>query len=235
MHRYPRVHAERHKQPGKRIAILVACLFALASLMRLGPAMAQSHTHQHAFRDAQKWAQVFDDPQRDAWQKPDEVISTLALPLDAVVADVGAGTGYFAARLARVLARGVVYAVDIEPEMVKYLTDRAQRENLPNMRSISGTPDDPRLPKQVDLILLVDTYHHIGARERYFSKLRAMLKPGGRLAVIDFKLDSPTGPPKEVRIAPDSVKQELSSAGYSLEKEHSFLPHQYFLVFTARR
>jgi SAM-dependent methyltransferase len=198
--------------------------------------MAQSHaTHQHAFRDPQKWAQVFDDPQRDEWQKPDQVISALALPPDAVVADVGAGTGYFAARLARVLPRGIVYAVDIEPEMVKYLTDRAKREDLPNVRPITGTPDDPRLPGQVDLILLVDTYHHIDARERYFSKLRSLLKPGGRLAVIDFKLDAPTGPPKKARIAPDSVKQELTSAGYALEKEHSFLPHQYFLVFTARR
>jgi SAM-dependent methyltransferase len=234
MHPNPWARADPRQHPGKRIA-LAACLFALAGLMQVEPAMAQSHTHQHAFRDAQKWAQVFDDPKRDEWQKPREVISALELPSDAVVADVGAGTGYFSARLARMLPRGVVYAVDIEPEMVKYLAERAQREGLPNMRPISGTPDDPRLPAQVDLILLVDTYHHIDQRERYFSKLRALLKPGGRLAVIDFKLESPTGPPKEVRIAPGTVKRELTGAGYSLEKEHSFLPHQYFLVFTARR
>src|SRR5262245_33109993 len=235
MHSYLRERGGRRELPRRRIAVRVACLLALAGFVRFALVMAHSNWHQHKFSDAQKWAQIFDDPQRDAWQKPHEVISALALAPDAVVADVGAGTGYFAARLAKTLQRGFVYAVDIEPEMVRYLADRARREELPNLRPITGTPDDPRLPVQVDLILLVDTYHHIGERDRYFSKLRALLKPGGRLAVIDFKLDSPTGPPKEVRIAPDSVKQELTRAGYSLDKEHSFLPHQYFLVFTAQR
>jgi predicted methyltransferase len=206
---------------------------ALAVLLSAAvAAAAQSpHTHKHSFGDAEKWAQVFDDPERDAWQKPHEVIRALALKPDAVVADLGAGTGYFAARLAKMLPKGAVYAVDVEPEMVKYLGERAKREALPNLRPVAAGSDDARVPAKVDLILLVDVYHHIEARERYFRELAASLKPGGRLAVIDFRLDSPEGPPKASRVAPQRVKAELAKAGYVLHEEHGFLPRQYFLVF----
>jgi len=208
---------------------------ALVALLAAPCAMAQSPgTHQHSFGDAEKWAHVFDDPQRDAWQKPHEVIQALALKPDAVVADVGAGTGYFAARLANMLPQGVVYAEDIEPDMVKYLAERAKREKLPNLRAVAGVADDPRLPAKADLILLVDVYHHIDQRERFFSKLRDSLKAGGRLALIDFRPDAPNGPPKAMRIPPDVVKQELAQAGYTLQAEHTFLPQQFFLVFAPR-
>jgi predicted methyltransferase len=210
-------------------------LLLFLSLLAAGIAAAQApHTHRHSFGDAEKWAHVFDDPERDAWQKPHEVIRALALKPDAAVADLGAGTGYFAARLANMLPKGTVYAVDIEPGMVKYLGERAQREKLANLKPVSGTPGDPRLPAKVDLVLLVDVYHHIEARERYFRALAASLKPGGRVAVIDFRLDSPSGPPKSARIAPERVKAELASAGYALAEEHGFLPRQYFLVFSRR-
>lgn len=193
---------------------------------------AQSpNTHRHSFGDAEKWAHVFDDPERDAWQKPHQVIKALALRPDAAVADIGAGTGYFAARLANMLPKGIVYAVDIEPDMVRYLGERAKREGLRNLKPVAGSADDARLPAKVDLVLLVDVYHHIEKRERYFRKLAASLMPGGRLAVIDFRLDSPEGPPKAARIAPGRVKAELAKAGYVLEAEHAFLPRQYFLVF----
>ena len=206
--------------------------FLAAALALASAAGAQSPaTHQHSFGDAEKWAHVFDDPQRDEWQKPHEVIKALALKSDAVVGDIGAGTGYFAARLANMLPKGTVYAVDIEPDMVRYLGERAKREGLRNLKPIAGGADDPHLPGKVDLILLVDVYHHIDGRERYFRRLAASLKPGGRLVVIDFRLDSPEGPPKEARIAPGRVKAELAKAGYVLEKEHGFLPRQYFLVF----
>ena len=188
-------------------------------------------THQHSFADAEKWAHVFDDPQRDAWQKPHEVIAALALPPRSVVADVGAGTGYFSARLANMLKGGRVYAVDVEPAMVKHLAERAKREKLPNMQAVLGTADDARLPAKVDLVLLVDVYHHIEQRSAYFRKLRASLKPGGRVAIIDFRLDAPAGPPRAERIAPERVKEELRAAGFALASEHAFLPYQYFLVF----
>lgn len=196
------------------------------------PALAQSpSTHQHRFSDAQRWAHVFDDPARDAWQKPHEVIRALALEADAIVADVGAGTGYFAVRLVNMLPSGRVYAVDIEPDMVRYLAERAKREKHDNLVAVAGAPDDPRLPEKVDLILLVDVYHHVEDRVRYFRSLREYLRPGGRIAIVDFRLDAPMGPPRATRIAADRVKDEVESAGYRLAQEHDFLPNQYFLIF----
>jgi SAM-dependent methyltransferase len=203
-------------------------------LLLLFPCIANAqtpHTHQHQFKDAEKWAHVFDDPKRDAWQKPHEVIQALELAPDAVVADVGAGTGYFSARLAAMLPKGKVYAVDVEPDMVKHLAERAKREGKPNMQAVRGALDDPKLPEKADLILFVDVHHHIDEREKYFRNLRASLKPGGRVAIVDFRPDAPMGPPKRTRIPADKVKAELKAAGYSLAEEHGFLPNQYFLVF----
>ncbi|MGZ5139232.1 MAG: class I SAM-dependent methyltransferase [Burkholderiales bacterium] len=144
---------------------------------------------------------------------------------------MGAGTGYFSARLANMIPKGRVYAVDTEPDMVKHLAERAKREGLKNLTAVAAKADDPKLPQKVDLALLVDVYHHIQNRERYFHTLRDSLKQDGRVAVIDFRMDSPDGPPKAARIAPERVKAELKSAGYVLAEEHSFLPNQYFLVF----
>lgn len=209
-------------------SVLMIMLLACAAA---APAQAP-HTHRHSFGDAEKWARVFDDPKRDEWQKPHEVITALALKPDAAVADLGAGTGYFAARLAKMLPSGTIYAVDVEADMVRYLAERAKREGLKNVKPVAGLPDDPRLPEKVDLILLVDVYHHIERRERYFRRLTDSLKPGGRMAVIDFRLDSPEGPPKKVRVAPERVKSELRAAGLVLRQELDFLPYQYFLVFS---
>jgi len=208
-----------------------ALVFLGIAFFPLLAAAQQPHSHQHSFGDAEKWAQVFDDPERDAWQKPHAVIQALALKPDARVADLGAGTGYFSARLANMLPQGLVYAVDIEPDMVRYLEARAKREGLRNLLALAGAPDDPRLPEKVDLILLVDVYHHIEDRPRYFRKLSGSLRPGGRIAVIDFRLDSPQGPPRAARLAPEAVKAEMQAAGHTLAAEHPFLPYQYFLVF----
>lgn len=208
-------------------ALAVACLAATAS--------AQApHDHQHSFEDAQRWVGVFDDPKRDDWQKPHEVIQALALPPEAVVADIGAGTGYFSVRLAHMLPKGKVYAADLEPEMVRHLAARAKRDELPNLFAVQSEFDNARLPEKVDLALLVDVYHHIEERERYFRRLRESLKPGGRIAVVDFRMESEVGPPPRARIAPERVKRELAAAGYALAAEHEFLPNQYFLVFVLR-
>jgi ubiquinone/menaquinone biosynthesis C-methylase UbiE len=215
-------------------ALLLSLSLALSAGAGLlaGSAIAQSpETHQHSFSGAEQWAHVFDDPKRDDWQKPHEVIQALALKPDAVIADIGSGTGYFAVRFANMVPKGRVYGVDIEPDMVKYLAERAKREKRDNVVAIAGAPDDPRLPEKADLILMVDVFHHIEDRARYFRKLRASLKPEGRIAIIDFRIDSPEGPPKAARIAPDRVIAELKGAGYTLSQQHQFLPNQYFLVF----
>jgi len=206
------------------LLLAVGCLAALAS--------AQApHTHEHEFGDAEKWSQVFDDPKRDGWQKPHEVIQALRLASDATIADIGAGTGYFTVRFARMLPKAKVYAADIEPEMVHHLAARAKREQLPNVIAVQAQPDDARLPEKVDLAIFVDTYHHIDARQRYFAQLKQALKPEGRVAIIDFTLDSEIGPPPRARVTPEQVKRELAAAGYALAAEHDLLPNQYFLEF----
>jgi ubiquinone/menaquinone biosynthesis C-methylase UbiE len=215
-----------------RPALLKSAIALLGFTGLLAAAAAQSpSTHQHSFSGAEQWAHVFDDPKRDAWQKPHEVIQALALGPDAVVADIGSGTGYFAVRFANMVPKGRVYGVDVEPDMVRYLAERAKREHLENVVAIAGAPDDPRLPEKADLVLMVDVFHHIENRTSYLRKLRASLKPGGRIAIIDFRMDAPQGPPKAARVAPESVIAELKGAGYTLAQEHRFLPNQYFLVF----
>jgi predicted methyltransferase len=212
-------------------------IFLLVALLAVNaPAVAQSpHTHAHDFADAKHWSKVFDDPKRDEWQKPHEVIQALALPADAIVADVGAGTGYFAVRLAHMVPKGRVYAVDTEPNMVKYLSARARDSGVKNLTGVVGTPDDPRIPERADLVLLVDVYHHVEKRERYFANVAKTLKPGGRVAIVDFRMDSPHGPPRAARVEPQQVKAEMKAAGYELAREHTFLPYQYFLVFSPKR
>ncbi len=206
------------------------------TLLSAASVTAQSHpTYHHSFKNAEKWAQEFDDPKRDAWQKPHEVIQALDLKPDAVIADIGSGTGYFSVRLARMVPKGRVYGADIEPDMVRYLAERAKRDGLKNLIAVTAVPDDPLLPEKVDLILIVDTFHHIEDRDRYFQRLHNSLKPGGRIAIIDFGMGSPYGPPKSMRITPDGVKAELNHAGYTLVQEYAFLPDQYFLIFQSAK
>ncbi len=186
--------------------------------------------HRH-FNDAEKWAKEFDNPERDAWQKPDELLDALRLQPTMLVADIGAGTGYFSARLAKRLPQGKVFAADVEPDMVHYLGARAEREHLTNLTPLQGRADTANLPEPVDLILVVDTYHHIDDRTRYFAALQSSLRPGGRLVIVDFKADSPSGPPPQHRIAPERVTQELAAAGFTLADKFEFLPRQYGLIF----
>lgn len=205
--------------------------FAFALLWLAGSAAQTPHTHQHGFSGAEHWAGVFDDPARDRWQKPHEVIVALNLAPDATVADIGAGTGYFAARLALMVPKGRIYAADLEPDMVRYLGERARREGLGNLQPVQASPGSAELPEKVDRVLIVDTYHHIDDRIAYFKRLRDSLKPGGQVAIIDFTLDSPVGPPKNTRIPAEQVGAEMKRAGYAQIAQHGFLPYQYFLVF----
>ena len=196
--------------------------------------VANDGAYHHRFEKADEWAKDFDDPERDAWQKPEAILDALHLEPAARVADIGAGTGYFSMRIAKRIPEGKIFAVDIEPDMVRYLRERARREGLGNVIPVEALADDANLPETADLALVVDTYHHIGHRIAYFSKLKAVLKPGARLAIVDFKADSPNGPPAAYRIPPERVVEELGAAGYELVETHPFLPRQYFLVFRAR-
>jgi ubiquinone/menaquinone biosynthesis C-methylase UbiE len=209
------------------IPLLGAVLFGQSN----GQEQSQGDHMEHRFDNPKESAEKFDDPARDAWQMPDRVIEALNLRRGQIVADVGAGTGYFTVRLAKSPAAPKVYAADIEPSMVSYLKERAAHERLSNVAAVLAAADTPNLPEKVDLVLIVDTYHHIGGREVYFRKLAQSLKAGGRVAIIDFKADSPEGPPKEFRFAPEQVQLEMAKAGYTLAARHDFLPWQHFLIF----
>ncbi len=189
----------------------------------------------HRFDDPAAYAKSFDDPARDAWQMPDRVIAALALKPNDRVADVGAGTGYFSTRLAKAAAKPMVFAVDIEPAMIGYLTKRAAAEHLSNLRAVQASATSPQLPEPVDVVLVVDTFHHIGNRAAYFTGVKASLRPGGRVAIIDFRKDAPgEGPPAHFRFTPEQITAEMAAAGYSLDASHEFLPRQHFLVYRVR-
>ena len=149
------------------------------------------------------------------------------------MADIGAGTGYFSVRIAKAVPRGTVYAVDVEPSMVEYIRKRAAGEALKNIVAVQASAASPNLPKPVDVALIVDTYHHLPDRLAYFRDLARSIAPGGRIAIIDFRKDSPDGPPPEFRFDADQIVGEMTRAGYRLDKKHEFLPRQHFLVFRA--
>jgi cyclopropane fatty-acyl-phospholipid synthase-like methyltransferase len=212
-------------------ASIAIILMSAAAAQTIAPTQQQHEHVGHSFDDAEKCAKVFDDPQRDALQKPDEVLDALHLQNTDKVADIGAGTGYFSVRIVKRVSDGKVFAVDIEPDMVRYLGERAHREHLSVLVPVRATADSPNIPEPVDVVLVVDTYHHIENRVSYFAKLRNSLVPNGRVAIVDFKLDAPEGPPPEYRLPPERIISELDAAGYSLVETHRFLPRQYFLVF----
>jgi SAM-dependent methyltransferase len=186
-------------------------------------------TAHHSFTDAQKWADRFENPERDAWQLPDSIVATLIDRDDLVVVDIGSATGYFPVRFARACPGGQVIGADIESEMVWYLNERSRREELPNLFSILAAPDDPHLPMRVDLVFLCNTYHHIDDRVDYFTRLKDQLNPNGRVAVVDFRPSSHRGPPH--KLEPKVVESEMTAAGYKLVESYDFLSDQYFLVF----
>jgi cyclopropane fatty-acyl-phospholipid synthase-like methyltransferase len=185
----------------------------------------------HRFEKADEWVKEFDDPARDEWQQPDRVLEALALSPGLAVADIGAGTGYFAVRLARAVTSGQVIATDLEADMVRYMTERAQREGLANLRAVVTPADDPQLaPASIDRILVVDVWHHLDERRAYAAKLAAALRPGGLIAVVDFKLDATRGPPAKHRLPPEAIAADLAAAGLATEVSSIALPEQYIVI-----
>jgi ubiquinone/menaquinone biosynthesis C-methylase UbiE len=220
-----------HAFMGLVVAIAGAVLLAQHEQHGGATSAAQGGHMEHRFEDAEKYAKRFDDPARDAWQMPARVIEALALGPGQSVADIGAGTGYFTVRLAKSPAAPKVFAVDIEESMVDYVRQRAAKEGLENVVVVHASADRANLPEPVDLVLVVDTYHHIPNRSAYFRELGKSIKPGGRLAIIDFRKDSPEGPPVEFRFTPEEITSELTKAGFTLDSRHDFLPRQMFLIY----
>jgi len=216
-------------------------LCCVVSLLAPATAAAQTApTHEaadHLHRDPRTYMAALDDPRRDAWQKPHDVITALGLKAGDRVADIGAGSGYFALRFAQhVGSAGRVYASDLSEHMVKEVASRAEKAGLANVEAVQAKPDDPGLPPgAADVIFICNTWHHIEARTAYAARLASALTPGGRLVIVDFKKDAPVGPPREMKLTREEVVKEIEAAGFTLSREHGFLPHQYFLEFSRRK
>ena len=192
------------------------------------------HKHgHHRFDNAEEWAKQFDNPERDAWQKPDAVLAFMKLAPEAVVADLGAGTGYFAVKIAAVVPQGKVLANDIEPDMVRYLAERAEREGVGNLVAVQGAATGPKLPELADVAFMCDVVHHIADRPAYFTKVREQVQKGGRLVIVDFRKDAADdipGPPPAMRIAHEVLVRELQGAGWKhVRTDVDTLPHQYIV------
>lgn len=204
-------------------------LYALMFIFAAAGLGQVPHQHHPPLSSAE-YAKILEDPSRDAWQKPHEVVMALGLKPTDVVADIGAGTGYFARRFANHAAK--VYAVDIDRDLLAI----AQRNAPRNLTTVLAAPDDPRLPEHsVDLIFFCDVLHHIANRVAYYAKVAKVLKPGGRVVVIDFyKKALPVGPPPSMKLSEKEVIAELRDAGFSLTKRLDILPYQYYLFLERR-
>jgi arsenite methyltransferase len=188
-------------------------------------------------QDSKTYIAMLEDPKRDAYQKPHEVITALRLKDGEVIADIGAGSGYFTFRLAHHVGdTGRVYAVDVNPEMVVHLNRRIRDLKLKNVVSLLAAPDDRLLADvSVDRFFICDTWHHIENHDRYLALLKKMLKRGGQVVMVDFKkVETPAGPPLEMRIDRDALVKEMAKNGFRVEAEHTFLPYQYFIVFKVK-
>ena len=177
-------------------------------------------------------------PDRDLWQLPEQIMDALGIAEASVVADVGAGSGWFTVRLARrVGPNGVVYAQDVQQEMLAAISRRVQREGLINVRPILGKGSEPRLPRNtLDAIVLVGVYNEIGDKITMLRNLAAALKPQGRIGVVDFKLQPAggPGPAVEERVDPKIVVRDAAAADLQLMSQETFLPYQYFLIFSKK-
>jgi predicted methyltransferase len=171
---------------------------------------------------------------RDKEQRPDEVIRAMGLEDGDVVADFGCGSGYFTRRLARAVGpRGRVYAVDVQPEMLALVAKGVERQGLRNVVTVLATTDDPRLAAgSLDWVLLVDVYHELQQPKATLARLREALKPEGRIALIEYRLEGPSAVHirEEHRMSPQQVLAEWEPAGFRLAARHEFLPTQHFFV-----
>lgn len=228
-----------------------ACLLALASLAMFAVdargVAAQGEKPRPGSTPLPRQRQLFPPkdlgllsaPDRDDWNKPDLIMDTLGIADGATVADLGAGGGWFTIRLARrVGPNGLVYAQDIQEQMVEAIGRRVQQEGLTNVRTILGTQMDPKLPDGLDAVLIVDAYREMDepARPQVMQSLlrnivRA-LKPQGRVGIVDFLPgDGGPGPAAEDRVPPETVISTMQAAGFRLQTRELLPPFQYVLVF----
>src|SRR5437867_11285264 len=204
-------------------------MFACSASGALLPAQEKPKTHLFPPLDLG----LLYGPDRDQWQHPDLIMDALNIAEGSIVADVGAGSGWFTIRLARrVLPNGIVYAEDIQPQMIEVISRRVQRENLPNVRPVLGTATDPRLPPGLDAILIVDVYHEMDDPVTLLKNAARSLKPNGRLGVVDFLPGGGgPGPAPDQRIDAKAVIKDAEAAGMRWISQETVPPFEFLLVF----
>jgi predicted methyltransferase len=237
------VHVGGYGARMKATRLTLVAVAMLAGAVALGappPSHAETATPDAAtshrrFDDVAHWSKIFDDPTRDEWQRPDDIVAALSLTPGMSVADIGAGTGYFSKRLsAAVGPDGAVFVVEVEANLVAHLRDRAEKEKTPNVVPVLASSDNPRLPAaSIDLALFVDAFHHVDGRMAYLRSLTRSLKPGARVAIIEWKAGKrPFGPKEEDhKIPPEQVEREMREAGFESVATPDLLPHQYLAMF----
>ena len=212
------------------VALLVSLLFGASARAQ------QGHQHER-MPNVMEYIERLDRSERDQDQKPAQVVDALALKPGMSVADLGSGSGYFTRRFVEAVTEiGKVYVVDIEPEALKYVEDSlVHMHRAFEAEFILARPDSPKIPfESVDLIFVCNTYHHLENRSEYFRNVQSSLKPGGRIAIIDFYHDERSGElgfPKHHLVPRETVIEEMRAAGYHPGREHLFLERQYFLEF----
>jgi ubiquinone/menaquinone biosynthesis C-methylase UbiE len=215
-------------------------IFAVAVLLTITPLLnGQQKKPENTIRKPRLFAPqdlgLLEPPDRAAWQKPDQVMDALHVADGTVVADLGAGGGWFTVRLARRVGQnGRVYAVDVQSLMKEAIERRVQREGYTNVITILGDYDDPRLPSdgRTDAVLIVDTFHEMDNPVLFLQNVSRTLKPRGRIGIIDYRPgEGGPGPRAEDRVSPNVVVARAGAAGLKLVEQHTFLPYQYFLIF----
>jgi ubiquinone/menaquinone biosynthesis C-methylase UbiE len=210
----------------------------MLGLLWAGQARPQERHQHERMPNVMEYLDRLDRPERDQDQKPAQVVDALGLKPGMHVADLGAGSGYFTRRFVEAVSEtGKVYVIDVEPEALKYVEERLVQMHRPfEAEFILARPDNPKIPiESVDLIFVCNTYHHLEDRTEYFRNVKTSLKPGGRIAIVDFYHDERSGElgfPKRHLVPRETLVEEMTAAGYRLANEHTFLPRQYFLEFT---
>ena len=212
-----------------RRRLRAAALTGLA-LCVAAPVLIAQRQHARLFSPADLG--LLEGPDREAWQRPEQIMDALLIGEESVVADLGAGGGWFTIRLANRAVNGRVYAEDIQREMIESIKRRVEREGRKNVSFILGTPTDPRLPEPVDAVLIVDAYHEMSDPEALLRNVSKSLKPAGRLGIVDYTMEGGgPGPPTDERVDPERVIHDAQKAGLRLISRGTFLRYQYLLVF----
>ncbi len=213
-----------------RIAIVLALIVVTAGL-----SAQQQAPRKNPRLFAPQDLGLLEPPDREAWQKPDQVMDALRIAEGTTVADLGAGGGWFTMRLARRVGHnGRVFAVDVQRLMIEAIQRRVEREGLTNVTAVLGVYDDPRLPAtaRIDAVLIVEAFHEMEDPVPLLRNVARTLQPHGRVGIIDYREgDGGPGPDAVERVPPSVVIAQASAAGLKLVEQHKFLPYQYFLVF----